>query len=184
MSGNVISLGNAVFEKDSTARLELFADLILGYNLREGSNAETYLKMHKNSALNVTGVFRAFFNSSIEIWENGELTLGKSYINSNSVIACAEKITIGDNCAIARNVFIYDSDHHTFITEEKAQKKSAPITICDRVWIGVNSVILKGVTIGEGAVIGAGSVVTKSVPPGCLAVGNPARVIKEGVVWK
>lgn len=48
----------------------------------------------------------------------------------------------------------------------------------------MNVIILKGVTIGDGAIIGAGSVVTRDIPPRCLAVGNPARVIKENVEWE
>ncbi|MCC6483663.1 MAG: hypothetical protein IT209_02355 [Armatimonadetes bacterium] len=57
--------------------------------------------------------------------------------------------------------------------------KMAPVRICDKAWIGARAIILKGVTIGEGAVIGAGSVVTKDVPAWCVAAGNPARVIRQ-----
>ena len=56
---------------------------------------------------------------------------------------------------------------------------SAPITICDDAWIGMNCIILKGVTIGEGAIVGAGSVVTKDVPAWTVVAGNPARVVKK-----
>lgn len=55
----------------------------------------------------------------------------------------------------------------------------APVKISDKVWIGFNSIILKGVTIGEGAVVGAGSVVTKDVPAWTVVAGNPARIIRE-----
>ncbi|MBK8021791.1 MAG: hypothetical protein IPK19_10285 [Chloroflexi bacterium] len=55
----------------------------------------------------------------------------------------------------------------------------APIRICDKAWIGFNAVILKGVTIGEGAIVGAGSVVTKDVPAWTVVAGNPARIIRE-----
>lgn len=56
--------------------------------------------------------------------------------------------------------------------------KTAPIKICDRVWIGFNAIILKGVTIGEGAVVGAGAVVTRDVEPYTVVAGNPARVVR------
>lgn len=56
--------------------------------------------------------------------------------------------------------------------------QSAPVTIEDDVWIGANCQILKGVTIGARSVIGAGSVVTKSIPPDCIAAGNPCRVVR------
>nr|WP_240760053.1 hypothetical protein [Lichenicoccus roseus] len=59
----------------------------------------------------------------------------------------------------------------------------ADVTIHDRVWIGFRAVVLKGVTISEGAIIGTGSVVTKQVPAHCVAAGNPARVIRKDVSW-
>ena len=57
--------------------------------------------------------------------------------------------------------------------------KHAPIKICDNAWIGMNAIILKGVEIGEGAIVGAGSVVTKNVEPWTMVAGNPARVVKR-----
>ncbi len=57
--------------------------------------------------------------------------------------------------------------------------KSAPISIEDDVWIGANSIILKGVTIGARSIIGAGSVVTKSIPADCIAAGNPCKIIRQ-----
>ena len=59
-----------------------------------------------------------------------------------------------------------------------------PITIGENVWIGCRALILKGVTIGDGAVVAAGAVVTKDVPANCVVAGNPAKIIKENVVWQ
>jgi acetyltransferase-like isoleucine patch superfamily enzyme len=73
-----------------------------------------------------------------------------------------------------------DRDYHKIDSDEEVIK---PVRICDNVWIGCNSIILKGVTLGEGVVIAAGSVVTADVPPKALAAGNPAKVIKENVCW-
>ena len=61
--------------------------------------------------------------------------------------------------------------------------KSKPIVIEDNVWIGVNVLILKGVTIGHGSVIAAGSIVTRDIPCNCLAAGIPAKVIREKISW-
>jgi acetyltransferase-like isoleucine patch superfamily enzyme len=92
-------------------------------------------------------------------------------------------VTIGDNVAVGTNSTIVDTDFHPvdprLRRENPAKAKTAPVVIEDDVFIGMNCLILKGVTIGRGGVIGAGSVVTKSVPPGMLAVGNPARVARE-----
>ncbi len=102
-----------------------------------------------------------------------------TYLNRRTEITCHERVSIGEHCAIAWDVSIMDTDAHTF----SGQPHTAPVTIGDHVWIGARAVILKGVTIGEGAVVAAGSVVTKDVPPGVLVGGNPARVIREGVHW-
>lgn len=93
-------------------------------------------------------------------------------------------IKIGNNVAIGPYVRIRDSDSHDFEYPGYNKPNTAPIIIEDHVWIALGVTILKGVTIGEGAVIAAGSVVNKSIPPHCLAGGNPAKVLRENVDWK
>ena len=83
-----------------------------------------------------------------------------------------------------RNVKILDSDWHTIydITGECINPPE-PIIIGDNVWLGINSIILKGVTRGDNAIVAAGSVVTKNVPPNSIVAGNPAKVIKTNIYW-
>jgi len=120
----------------------------------------------------------------IRIGKNAKCTFGHhTYLNRSATIDCTQEVHIGEYCAISDNVQILDSDFHTITYDGKTSSKSKPINIGNRVWIGRSAIILKGVTIGDGAIIGAGSIVTKSIPPRCLAVGNPARVIKENVEW-
>ncbi len=90
-------------------------------------------------------------------------------------------ITIGDNVMIGPKTIIWARDHGTKlgIPMKEQAHVSAPIVIGNDVWIGAGVIILKGVTIGDGAVIGAGAVVTKDIPPLAIAVGNPAKVVKE-----
>jgi acetyltransferase-like isoleucine patch superfamily enzyme len=100
-----------------------------------------------------------------------------------------EKITIGKNCLIAANCQIIDTSRHdlSFDNPEKRlipSAKTKPVEIGDNVWIGANSIILPGVTIGSGSVIAAGSVVTKNIPPYTLAGGNPAKIIKSYPISK
>lgn len=80
-----------------------------------------------------------------------------------------------------------DSDNHIITRRgnncNEDKPVSAPIVIGDHVWIGMNVIVLKGVTIGEGAVVAAGSVVTKDVPPYSLVAGVPANVIKIDIKW-
>ena len=92
--------------------------------------------------------------------------------------------TIGNQVLVGGGVMINDSNHHSLDWRErgtpadKTNAVSAPIKIGDHVFIGARSIIQKGVTIGEKAIIAAGSVVVKDVPPLCIAGGNPAKVVK------
>lgn len=108
--------------------------------------------------------------------DGGNITIGKrTFINRNTTIVSKTEISIGNDVLIADSVSIYDHDHipktNKFI--------SSKIMINNHVWIGTHSIILKGVTIGEGAIIAAGSVVTKDIPSYELWGGSPARFIKR-----
>ena len=100
-------------------------------------------------------------------------------INGASIHA-VERITIGKNCLIAANVTIVDSDGHGLRPDERylVNPSARPVIIEDNVWIGLNSIILKGVRIGANSVVGAGSVVSRDVPSNCIVSGNPAQVVK------
>lgn len=121
------------------------------------------------------------------------------FVNDSSFIAISG-ITIGDDVLISWGCQFIDNSSHSLVSAEKAKELAtlkqkiedgtivsdtdysnvgkAPIIIKDKVWIGFNSIILKGVTIGVGAVVAADSVVTKDVPDYAVVGGNPARVIK------
>lgn len=96
-------------------------------------------------------------------------------------LTCASKITIGTNCAIAKEVIIRDFDAHTI--EREGYEASKEIMIGNHVWISNRAIILKGVTIGDGAIIAAGAVVAKNVPANTLVAGVPAKVIQGDVAW-
>ena len=119
----------------------------------------------------------------IFISHGGKVQIGNNVGMSSPCIWVRNSLTIGNNVNIGGNCIIMDNDVHQInYIERKANKgkvKSAPIIIEDDVWLGANVIVLKGVTIGARSIIGAGSVVTKSIPADCLAVGNPACVIKS-----
>lgn len=104
-----------------------------------------------------------------------------SAVGDRTEIHVGERVTIGSGTLISWDCCIMDRDYHAINSDIE---KTMPVSIGDHVWIGCNSIILKGVTIGDGAVVAAGAVVTRSVPSGALVGGNPARVIKEKVRWK
>lgn len=101
------------------------------------------------------------------------------YVNHNCVILDGAKVTFGDNVFIAPNCGFYTAGHPIDAQQRNAGLEYAyPIAVGSNVWIGGNCVVLPGVTIGDNCVIGAGSVVTKDIPAGSIAVGNPCRVLR------
>ena len=101
------------------------------------------------------------------------------FANFNFTVLDEALVTIGDDCFIGPNVSIYTACHSTDPVERNSRREWAkPVTIGDNVWIGGSVTILTGVTIGSNVTIGAGSVVVKDIPDGCVAVGNPCRVVK------
>ena len=111
------------------------------------------------------------------------LTIGDDFGMTGGSLVCDERITIGDRVWVGANTVIADTDFHPLDPQRRGENPlaatTAPITIADDVFIGMNALILKGVTIGARAVVGAGSVVTRDVPPDAIVAGNPARVIGE-----
>jgi acetyltransferase-like isoleucine patch superfamily enzyme len=127
----------------------------------------------------------------------GKISIGKDcYLGDDSRIWSADSVTIGDRVYISHNVNIHDTNSHSISSEFRHKHfleimsnghpkensvdiVSRALIIEDDVWIGFNSVILKGVKIGRGSIVAAGSVVTKDIPPFSIVAGNPAQVIRK-----
>lgn len=107
---------------------------------------------------------------------NAILTIGNQCSFSGVVIRCFKSVTLGNNVRVGANVTIMDGDAHQ---DDPRSGENKPIKIEDNVWIGANSIVLKGVTIGRNSLIGAGSIVTRDIPANCVAAGNPCKVIKN-----
>lgn len=102
------------------------------------------------------------------------------YANFNCTILDVAPVTIGDHVLLAPNVQIYTATHPIDPAERRSDLEfGRPITIGHNVWIGGGAILCPGVTIGDDTVIGAGSVVTKSLPGGVVAAGNPARILRN-----
>jgi acetyltransferase-like isoleucine patch superfamily enzyme len=131
---------------------------------------------------------------------NGSITIGDSTFIGGGTFICIDKIVIGNNVMFSWGCTVIDNDAHSLLSQNRysdikdwkrgleenkigffkdwSNVKHCPVIIKDKAWIGFNSIILKGVTIGEGAIVGAGSIVTKDVPDYTVVAGNPARIIK------
>ncbi len=167
-------------------RLHVHAQ-IKKYNLSE----DTEQKLRQEILKDITGSLGE--NVTIQppvYFDYGNLFIGSdSFMNFRfTAIDCA-KIEIGENVLMGPCVTLATAMHPMLAEERKTKchpdgniygiEYALPIRIADHVWVGSNVVVLPGVCIGKGAVIGAGSVVTKDIPAGVLAVGNPCRVVRE-----
>ena len=128
----------------------------------------------------------------VENFGAGTIRIGESsYLGDDCLLSAASGIEIGKGVLVAHGVQLFDNDSHP--VDPGARRRdyealrtggprepisAAPIRIGDHAWIGFGAVILKGVTVGEGAVVAAGSVVVRDVPAGTVVAGNPARVVK------
>ena len=116
--------------------------------------------------------------SEMVAYAGGRIEIGnRVFINYGSSISAHKMVRIGDGCLLGSHVCLMDNDYHS-VEDRSCAGESKPITLGRNVWLGVRVIVLKGVTIGDNAVVGAGSVVTHDVPPNCLAAGVPARVIR------
>lgn len=146
--------------------------------------------LHKNCSISIGS------NSCLNcaIYSYGTVNIGDNVYIGNSLILALDSIQIGNNAIISDECIIMDNNNHPTsmrLRNEMSESHNffgplwkwdksaqAPVTIEENVWIGKRAIILKGVTIGKGAIVAIGSVVTKDVRPGTIVGGNPAKEIK------
>jgi acetyltransferase-like isoleucine patch superfamily enzyme len=139
------------------------------------------VKFKSSTKSNFVGIFKP---CSLYVASNASLYIGNCTGFSGISIFCANSISIGDYVNCGGNVSIWDTDFHPLDYQMRRNNisegiTSKPIVIGKDVFIGANSIILKGVTIGDKSIIGAGSVVTKEVPGNEIWAGNPAKFIRR-----
>lgn len=122
---------------------------------------------------------------NMSLADNARIYVGDdTYIGQGCLFATMKEISIGQGCAISWYVCFMDtSSHQLGIKGEELKMQVEPIRIGNHVWIGCRASIIRGVTVGDGAIIANNANVTRDVPPGTMVGGNPARVIKENVDW-
>ena len=113
--------------------------------------------------------------------EGSHISIGEhTFINYGASITAYREVRIGRHCLLGHHLRIINRNEYG-IEQREIAPPAAPVLIEDHVWIGAHVIILPGVRIGRNSAIGAGSVVTKDVPPNCLVVGNPARVLRQTI---
>jgi acetyltransferase-like isoleucine patch superfamily enzyme len=141
--------------------------------------------LRKNARIYLGRKVQLYRHVKLSVWgTDGQALLeigDNTAIGDRTEIHSGKHVSIGNGCNISWDVCIMDRDYHKLDSETEI---ISPVIIGNDVWIGCRSIILKGVRIGNGAVVAAGSVVTKDVPANTIVAGNPARVVREGVAWK
>lgn len=142
----------------------------------------TEITMDRGAKLKIGKNFKMRDAAKIRVRKGAVCSIGNnSSINSNNMIACREKIEIGNNVMLSPNVQVYDHDHDfKAMGGVKSEKyKTSPVKIGNNVWIGANVVVLCGTTIGDNCVIGAGSVVKGIIPPSTVVIQKRETKLKE-----
>ena len=173
--------GAAYFASDTTLMQERFAARKILQQLQQididkvKQRAQLLKSLFGSSGkrLYVENTFHCDYGYNIHVGEN-------FYANFNCTILDCASVHIGNDCLLAPNVSLYTATHPLDPMERtKGVELAQPITLGDHCWIGGNSVILPGVTLGNNVIVGAGSVVTKSFGDNVVIAGNPAKVIKK-----
>jgi acetyltransferase-like isoleucine patch superfamily enzyme len=145
-----------------------------------------YIRGHTRISIGEDCFFSSFNVESGRFRDCPELNIGsRCHVGSDIFFSVNERVTVGDHVGIAHRVSVLDSDGHPADLDRRRRDESlslddiAPVTILDYAWIGRDAHVLKGVTVGAGAIIAAGSVVATDVPDGAIAMGVPARVIRR-----
>ena len=132
------------------------------------------LTMRSSATSNLIGINRPCILTTLS--HEAKLRIGNDCGFSGTVIGCYREITIGNNVMVGANSTITDGDWHP---DDPRSGDLRSVIIGDNVWLGINVIILKGVTIGDRSVIGAGSIVTKSIPADVIAAGNPCKILRS-----
>jgi maltose O-acetyltransferase len=171
-----------LFEKPQHARVEIGEEVFFKVPVRGGGQGTIRIGSRNNFGAQYVHRLGTGEIMICAVNPASEIVIGDgNFLDNNMVIAAAEKVTIGNDCLLGDLVSITDCDFHEVnpATRRQSQGAKAPVTIGNNVWLGSGTAVLKGVTIGDNSIVGARSVVTKSIPANCIAVGNPARVVRS-----
>jgi len=181
--GKIIPYKGAVINLEPDSQIVVGEENVqIGTNKLRGSKAETYIRLRTGAHWNANGRCLISYGATIEVLQNAILETGYFSMNSFSVLIAAQKITIGQDVMIGRNVVIYDSDFHKI---DENTSVSEQVSIQDHVWIASNAMVLKGIEVGAGAVIAANTLVTKDVLDRVVvAEKRHLTVLGENVNWQ
>ena len=174
LAGEAYIATDKELSRERTRAKKLLHKLNVTEYLMNGNSRQILRELMPNAdkQLYIEPPFHCDYGYNIESGEN-------VYFNVNCVVLDTMKVKIGSNVFFGPGAHIYTATHPLDAIERRTVESSKPVTIGNDCWIGGSAVICPGVTIGNGCVIGSGTIVTKDIPDNSLAVGNPAKVIRE-----
>lgn len=180
---------HCVIEISKSANIKINGICHLGLPRIRNSKLETRLLVEQGATLEIGNDVNFMYGADIEVFKNATLKVGGKNgskdcgANINLTIVCSEKIEIGSDVQIARNVTIRDNNGGHYINRQ-GYKNTRPVNIGNKVWLCEGCTIMPGVKIGEGAIVGENALVVSNVAPRTMVFGSPARVIDEDILWK
>lgn len=180
----VITKPYTVIEIQKGGRLLKHGITILGWKKIKNSKLETRIYIGKNATLEFYAGNKIAYGSCIEVHDNAKILFKEnSGCNTCGTFVCQEYIEIGSGARLGRHITVRDNNGHHYINRD-GYRNSRPVIIGDKVWLTEACTLLPGAKIGQGAIVGAHAVVSSYIKPFSLAIGNPAKVVDEEVLWK
>ena len=175
---------NSILCLSKSSKIVLNGDLYLNDRKIGKSRAEAFLVMEENSKLYIQGMVRLRFGTTVQVSRNGCARFGSFSCNAYVNIQCNKNITIGNDCMFGRNVLIFDSDFHPTGTRSDRMKiLQENVVIGNHVWLGANSVVLRGSVIGDGAIIGTNACVSGKITASSIVPPTFDHSTSIGLLW-
>ena len=180
----IIPKSHVAFDVAKSGKIVKHGITIIGWKKIRRSKLETRIYLGNNATLVFDGGNSVGYGSCIEVHDNATL-LFKEGCNCNTgcTFVCQNYIEIGKTAMLGRHVTIRDNNGNHFINRD-GYRNTRPIIVGDKAWLTEACTLLPGAKIGQGAIIGAHSVVATYIKPFAIAIGNPAQVVDENVLWK
>lgn len=173
-----------LFEIHRKARVELQGRLTFGESVFKNSRLETRIRMQEGALLQIGGNYGFGYGSDIEIFKNAVLiSKGGPNTNMGTTIICQQKIVIGRDVAIGRDVTLRDNNGGHLISVN-GYRDALPVIIGEHAWLCSGVTVMSGVRIGDGTIVSAGTLVNASFPAHVVVGGSPAHITQTNVYWK
>lgn len=180
----IIPKSHVVFDVAKTGKIVKHGVAIIGWKKIRSSKLETRIFVGNNATLEFCGGNSVGYGSCIEVHDNAKILIKEGCkCNTCCTFVCQDYIEIGETAMLGRHVTIRDNNGSHFINRD-GYRNTRPVIVGDKAWLTEACTLLPGAKIGQGAIIGAHAVVASHIKPFAMAIGNPAQVVDENVLWK